>query len=109
MGGPVIKGRTFVWASTEGYNSLSTQNATLVLPTALERRGDFSRSDVIIYDPLTIRADPIRPGGFIRDPFPGNVIPPDRINAVARNYLNLLPLPSSGRSLRVNRSAAKIL
>ena len=46
-----------------------TRNAAEVMPTALERAGDFSRTTnaagvpVVIYDPLT------------RQPFPGNVIP----------------------------------
>ena len=99
LGGPVIKRRTFFWASTEGYDSLTTQNGTLALPTAIERRGDFSRSAATIYDPLTTRPDPSRPGQYIRDPFPGNVIPADRINPVARNLVNLLPLPDNGRAL----------
>ena len=71
----------------------------LTLPTALERMGDFSRSPTIVYDPRTTRQDPARPGQFIRDPFPGNVIPTDRINPVARRLVNLLPLPTNGRSL----------
>jgi len=104
LGGPVVKGRTFFWASTEGYDTLTTQNGTLALPTALERRGDFSRSAPIIHDPFTTRPDPARPGQFLRDPFPGNVIPPDRINNVARNLVNLLPLPATGRSL--NRTSS---
>lgn len=104
VGGPVIKSRTFFWASTEGYNTLTTQNGTLALPTSLERRGDFSRSAAIIYDPLTTRPDPARPGQYLRDPFPGNVIPADRINPVARNLVNLLPLPATGRSLAATAS-----
>ena len=104
LGGPVIKGRTFFWASTEGYDTLTTQNGLLSRPTALERRGDFSRSPAIIYDPRTTRADPSRPGAYIRDPFPGNVIPADRINLVARNLVGLLPLPDNGRTL--NRTAS---
>ena len=33
-----------------------------------------------IYDPLTSRPDPGNPGAFLRDPFPGNVIPTNRFN-----------------------------
>jgi Carboxypeptidase regulatory-like domain/TonB dependent receptor len=33
-----------------------------------------------IYDPLTSRPDPKNPGASLRDPFPGNVIPPNRFN-----------------------------
>jgi trimeric autotransporter adhesin len=98
FGGPVIKGRTFFWASTEGYKSLTSQSIVLTLPTALERLGDYSQSPTVIYDPRTTRPDPDRPGQFIRDPFPGNVIPADRIDPVARSLVSLLPLPTMGRA-----------
>ena len=81
LGGPVIKNKTFFWASVEGYQQKSTRNNVLTLPTALERQGDFSQTrdaqgrQVVLYDPLTTRADPNNPGQFIRDPFPGNRIP----------------------------------
>jgi len=104
-GGPLIRNRTFFWASTEGYKTQTTANTVLTLPTERERRGDYSQSFnasgqlIVIYDPLTTRPDPARPGQFVRDPFPGNVIPADRINPVARNLTSLLPLPTAGQSL----------
>jgi hypothetical protein len=98
FGGPLVRNRTFFWASTEGYNTRTTANTVVTLPTALERRGDYSQSPVVIYDPLTTRADPARPGQFIRDPFPGNIIPANRLNPVGLNLVKLLPLPTAGRS-----------
>ncbi|MGH9386344.1 MAG: hypothetical protein ACRD2N_18875 [Vicinamibacterales bacterium] len=95
----MIKGRTFFWASTEGYQSVTTQSLVLTLPTARERLGDYSQSPTIIHDPRTTRPDPVRPGRFIRDPFPGNIIPADRIIAVARSLVNRLPVPTTGRAL----------
>ncbi len=59
----------------------SVQNQTF--PTALERNGDFSQSGVTIIDPLT------------RAPFPGNVIPANRIDPNGQKLLNLLPLPNT--------------
>jgi len=106
FGGPLVKNHTFFWASTEGYKTRTAATAGLILPTALERLGDFSQSPSVIYDPKTTRPDPARPGQFIRDPFPGNVIPPDRINPVGRSLINLLPLPTAGRS--ASRSALPI-
>jgi hypothetical protein len=41
-----------------------------------------------IYDPLTARPDPIRPGRIIRDPFPNNVIPRDRFMNPDGTYKN---------------------
>ncbi|OFW36351.1 MAG: hypothetical protein A3F70_05995 [Acidobacteria bacterium RIFCSPLOWO2_12_FULL_67_14] len=98
IGGPIRSGRTFVWASTEGYRTSSARNTVLTLPTDAERRGDFSGSGVTIYDPLTTRPDPARPGRFIRDPFPGNRIPADRLHPIARALLEHVPLPTSGKS-----------
>ncbi len=96
FGGPIKKDRTFFWASTESYKTLTTRNATLILPTARELTGDFSQSGVTVFDPLTTRANPA--GGFIRDAFPGNVIPANRLNPVARNVSQYFPQVASGTS-----------
>ncbi len=98
-GGPIVRDRTFFWASTENYKTLTSRNTVLILPTGLERRGDFSQSGVTLYDPLTTRPDPARPGQFLRDPFPDNTIPADRLSPVAQNMLASLPLPATGRNL----------
>src|SRR5262249_31943979 len=44
FGGPIIKNRTFFWATSEGYRTLTTRNASLILPTAAELGGDFLSS-----------------------------------------------------------------
>jgi hypothetical protein len=97
VGGPIRRGRTFFWASSEGYRSATARSTVLVLPTEAERRGDFSQSGVTLYDPLTTRPDPARPGQFLRDPFPGNRIPANRINPVSQTLLQYLPAPTSGK------------
>src|SRR5262245_57592414 len=97
-----------IWSSKKlngffGYDALrqgSPNNRITTVPTSLERSGDFSQTlnangtPAIIYDPLTTRSDPSRPGRFIRDPFPGNRIPTDRLDPVGLNVLKLLPLPN---------------
>ncbi len=94
FGGPILKGKTFFWASTEGYGSNTTRNGALRFPTSRERNGDFSQSFdsagrlVVIYDPLTGDAN-----GNNRTPFPGNIIPQDRINPVGRAIANTYPAP----------------
>ena len=98
FGGPIIKNRTFFWATTEGYRTLTSRNALLTLPTAAELTGDFSKSGITIYDPLTTRADPARPGEFIRDPFQNNIIPANRINPVAKAVSQYFPKVASGTS-----------
>jgi trimeric autotransporter adhesin len=98
LGGPIVANRTFFWTSTEGYRTESRRNVVLVLPTEAERRGDFSQSGVTIYDPLTTRPDPGNPTQLIRDPFPGNRIPADRLNPVAQAMLPHIPMPIDGKS-----------
>ena len=112
FGGPIARNRTFFWASTEGYKTQTSSSIVLTLPTERERRGDYSQSLdlqgrlIVIYDPLTTRPDPSRPGQNIRDAFPGNIIPPGRLNPVALNLVKLLPLPTTDRS--APRSAVPI-
>ena len=55
--------------------------------------GDFSKwvnaagASIPIYDPATTRSDPTSRTGFVRDVFPGNVIPKDRFDPVALKAL----------------------
>ncbi len=66
---------------------MQTRNSASRMPTAAERTGDFSGlvntagQQVVIYDPLT------------KLPFPGNIIPANRINPVAATMIKYLPLP----------------
>src|SRR5438093_13220536 len=55
------------------------------------RNGNFSALGKTIYDPRTTRPDPNNPGSFIRDPFPGNIIPQDRFDPVATTVFSFLP------------------
>ena len=97
VGGPILRSKTFFWAAGEGYQDGQAQNSNLHFPTPAMRNGDFSGltnaagQRVIIYDPLTGDAN-----GNGRQPFPGNIIPQDRINAVGRNIVSALPQPDTG-------------
>ena len=64
------------------------------MPTQAFRNGDFSAWPQQIYDPLTTRPNPANPAQFIRDPFPGNIIPANRIDPTAKKILEYLPLPN---------------
>ena len=97
VGGPIKRDRTFFWFSKDDYMQKSTRNNVLTFPTLRERTGDFSQSPTTIYDPLTTRPNPSGTG-FIRDPFPGNIIPLDRLNPIALAMLTQMPAPQSGRS-----------
>ncbi len=67
----------------------------MTVPTTAMRNGDFSglrdaQGNMIpIYDPLTTNA------AGARTPFPGNIIPQNRISPWAREYLKAIPLPAS--------------
>jgi trimeric autotransporter adhesin len=101
IGGPIVKNRTFFWAASEGYGSNTTRNGALIFPTEREKRGDFSQSFnsagqlIVIYDPLTGNPD-----GTGRQPFPGNVIPANRINPVAARMASYFPTPDTDTSVR---------
>jgi hypothetical protein len=92
VSGPIRKNRTFFMGAFEGLRERVPFPITTSVPTELETRGDFSRSGITIYDPLTTR---MVDGRLVRDPFPGNVIPPDRIEPIALAILQqVYPLPN---------------
>ncbi|HTS61335.1 MAG TPA: carboxypeptidase-like regulatory domain-containing protein [Candidatus Acidoferrales bacterium] len=76
---------------TFNYQLARTRNGnttTQTFPTLLERSGDFSQSigaqgPVTIYDPLT------------GSPFPGNIIPNNRISPIALSLLQYYPAPNA--------------
>ena len=48
-----------------------------------------------VYDPLTVRRDPNNANRFIRDPFPNNIIPANRIvNPLYQLYSQMVPSPN---------------
>ncbi|HEV2984207.1 MAG TPA: TonB-dependent receptor [Vicinamibacterales bacterium] len=95
FGGPIKRNKTFFWSAHEGYRESLSGTSTSVMPTNLEKAGnfsqDFDRSGnlIVIYDPLTTRQLPN--GSFTRDPFPNNVIPTNRLSPVALKILSYFP------------------
>jgi hypothetical protein len=83
LGGPIMRKRTFFFASYEGMREEQGLVFNNTVPTAAMRRGDYSASSRIIHDPLT------------RQPFPGNVIPADRLAAPALAFAALVPDPNT--------------
>jgi carboxypeptidase family protein/TonB-dependent receptor-like protein len=86
--------KTFFMYSWEQIHSQVPFPQVYTVATDLERIGDFSQTrtangqPVIIYDPLTTR---LVNGQYVRDPFPGNVIPRSRMNPVALALLQRMP------------------
>ena len=60
----------------------------LLLPSGAGATTPPGHHQYQIYDPLTTRPDPLRPGRVIRDPFPGNIIPKDRFMNPDGTYKN---------------------
>ena len=124
IGGPIVRNKLFYFVSVEsetrrvreasvqlaeGETSTGTTGLNS-LPTADIRRGDFSRSNTVLYDPLTGAAN-----GTGRTPFafancPGlsstsdprfngcNFIPANRIHPISRALLDKLILPTTDAS-----------
>ncbi len=102
VGGPVFipkvfngKNRLFWSLSYEGERQRSADPGVATLPIDAWRKGDFSSllnaqgQQVVIYDPTTTQAN------GTRTPFPGNVIPANRINPIAAKVLAFYPEPNT--------------
>ena len=81
-GGPVVQNRTFFFGDYEGRRLREGITRITNVPTALERAGDFSRSNLLAIDPFT------------QLPFAGNAIPRERRNPVGLAIAALYPLPN---------------
>ncbi len=97
--GPLRRNKLFFMTTYEALRERSYSERLTTVPTALERAGNFSQTrasatqTITIFDPTTTRANPTGTG-FIRDAFPGNVIPTQRWDSVARNVLRYYPTPN---------------
>ncbi|MDQ3347751.1 MAG: carboxypeptidase-like regulatory domain-containing protein, partial [Acidobacteriota bacterium] len=99
VGGPILRSRTFYFVNAEANPFQVPTPATLSVPSENMRNGDFSDllalgAQYQIYDPATTRPHPTQAGRFVREPFPGNIIPAGRINPIAKNILGFYPLPN---------------
>ena len=96
LGGPLKKNKTFFFVDFEKVRQQDPVNLEGIVPTDLERAGDFSQSPANsngIYDPCA--GNPQGPSTPCpHDQFPGNKIPADKIDPIGQALLNLYPLPN---------------
>ncbi|MFB3902499.1 MAG: carboxypeptidase regulatory-like domain-containing protein [Acidobacteriota bacterium] len=94
LSGPIIKDKIFLFGNYEGVRQPSSSVGYFRVGTPAEKQGDFSQSGFNIYDPLTQHPDPNDPNRIIRDQFPGNKIPAERINPAMTQLLKYFPDPN---------------
>ncbi len=89
LGGRIIRDRLFFFADYQGSRDHLGQVNRGTLPSMTFRGGDLSAGGVTIYDPTMQN-----PNGTGRMPFPGNIIPQNRISPISRRILGFLPAPN---------------
>jgi hypothetical protein len=99
LGGPIQKDKTFFFVDYQATRRRSNDTGIFSVPTVAQRHGDFSgEGNNVIYDPLT------------GQPFPGNIIPANRFDPLAANFVNLYPDPNQEglkNNYLVNRRSTK--
>ena len=124
IGGPIRKNKTYFFGYFEGLRQSTPATFVGTMPTSAERTGDFSellggptgQLDALgrailsgsIYNPFSTRqitAGQVDPStgliatqtGYIRDPFPGNIIPPGVLDTIAEKIAtgNYWPTPTN--------------
>ncbi|PYS49135.1 MAG: hypothetical protein DMG13_24050 [Acidobacteria bacterium] len=113
FGGPVLAkvydghDKTFFFVNFEQFRETQVSNFPVTVPTLAYRRGDFREAltgrllttdglgrpvmENVIYDPTTER---IINGVRYRDPYPNNIIPPEKLDPVALKVQEYIPLPN---------------
>ncbi len=98
VGGPVTipgkfnsgKDKLFFFYSFENWQSKSPRALQqTTVPTAMERAGNFSQT-LDLSGSLVVMKDPTT-----ASPFPGNIVPSNRINKNGQILLNVFPLPNA--------------
>ncbi|MBI3282418.1 MAG: TonB-dependent receptor [Acidobacteria bacterium] len=107
VGGPMVlpgmyngRNRTFFFVNTELVRFRQGITFLGTVPRPEQLAGDFSTTRaangnlVQIFDPASTRPNPSG-AGFVRTPFPGNTIPGNRIDPVARAIARYWPAPNT--------------
>lgn len=113
VGGPVMAkiydghDKTFFFVNFEQFRETQVTNFPVTVPTPAFRKGDFREAltgrrlgtdglgrdifENVLYDPTTER---VVNGVRYRDPYPNNIIPPEKLDPVALKVQEYIPLPN---------------
>ena len=99
VSGPIVRNKTFFFIGYQRLHEKKVAQVDATTPTPEMKAGNFNFPGVTanpIYDPATTRRD--ANGNWARDPFPGNLVPANRFDPVARNLLALNPWVAPNRA-----------
>ena len=94
--GPLFNGRDklFFMTNYEGFRLRNQRETLYSVPSVAMRNGDFSQINTVLRDPQTGR------------PFPGNVIPRERMDPISLAFLEYYPAPNQPTSGLANNYLA---
>lgn len=118
LDGPVVipklyngRDKTFFVAQFENWKEIFPGSAADTVPDPAWLKGDFSKltyydpttksqQPLVIYDPLTLHDNGT--GALVRNPFPNNMIPMNRLSPFALGILSLYPTPNATPNAQQN-------
>ncbi len=118
-GGPIRKDKDFLFASFEGWIERIGFPTLQSVPPELLRDGQhftrFRNHDLRSFDdPPCADRSRVKTAAFctvngarrtfVRDPFPGNVIPANRLSPIGQKIISYYPKPSGGLEMRLNNN-----
>jgi hypothetical protein len=101
LGGAIRKDKDFVFFSFEGFRErVPFPVVGNTVPVELRDGQHFTQYNIKVFDPLTVH-DCVRgvdattcSSPYIRDPFPGNVVPQSRMSPIGQKILLYYPTPN---------------
>jgi hypothetical protein len=94
------KNKTFFFFNLELVANHGVSTPTAEVPTDLQRAGNFSQTftssgaQIVVYDPATTVPSTTTQSGYVRSPFPGNIIPANRIDPISQKIMSYYPEPT---------------